>query len=275
MKLHKSFLWIGLFLILCSSAFAVSPVLQTIQQGQLDIVPKIIDSYQVNTFAQLNFHVFNMTGHQLTNESILKYADPRCYIHIYQQDGQHKLETELLYSREDGDFYLDLNATNTSRIGIYPYIVWCNGTYAGWIESQFYVTEHAINVPVDKYPNFDTNLIFGLMVIAFFLVYFSDKFKVEGTNASKSISGLLIGQLFKLSAFGIIILDVFLIRNLIPSFVTIMPIYDVFLTVFTYGVAFIFFILFFVNSFVTLVENFKIWKQNKRGKDYDEDEDDY
>jgi hypothetical protein len=264
MKHNLWVVWIGIFLILCSSVFATPSIRSTITTEQLDIVPELIDSYKVNTFAELNFHVYNSSGMMMTNETSLKIADPRCFIHIYNQDGTHFIKKELYFNKDDGDFFIDLNATNTSRFGIYPYMVWCNGTRGGWIDSQFYVTEQAINVPVDKYPHYDLILIFGLLAMAFFFIYFSEKFKIEGSNASKAISALIINLLFKLTAFAIIVFDLFFIRNLLPSITSISVIYDAMLPVVVYGVGLLFFLLYFVNSIITLVMNYQVLKENKK-----------
>lgn len=260
----KSFLWIGIFLVLFTSIYATPPVLSTIQTGQLDIQPALFDSYKVNTFIELDFHIYNTTGNLITNETALTTI---CNIHIYNANGSQFINTNLPFNKNEGDWEFNLSPVNTSRIGVYNYLVSCNGSQSGWINSQFYVTEHAINLPVDKYPNYDLILVFGLMAMAFFFIYFSDKFKIEGTNVSKSITGLLINLLFKLSAFAIIIFEMFIIRNLLPSFSTLTGIYDALLSIFVYGVGLIFFLLYFINSIVTLIDNFQIYKANKKIKE--------
>jgi hypothetical protein len=114
-------------------------------------------------------------------------------------------------------------------------------------------------------------LIFGLLGIAYFFVYFSEKFKVEGEKISKAMTAMIINLLFKLTAFATVALDLFMIRNVLPSITNVTSMYDAMLPIFVYGVGLIFFLTYIVNSIITLLDNFQVFKSNQRLKKERED----
>lgn len=264
----NKFVWLfGLIvLFLIPLVSAVPPLLSTASIEQLQITPKLLDSYKIKTEISLEYHVYNASGYIVTNNTA---GLTTCEIHLYNPNGTHFLRDKLIYDQL-GDWEFKLTSSNTTNLGAVPYNIYCyNSIEAGWLASNFYITEQGqgLNAPVDRFPNYDLVMVFGLIGIAFFLVYFSDKFKLEGESFIKVLTSMLINLLFKLTAFSVIIYDIFIIRTTMPSITVITDIYDQLVPLFVYGIGLIFFVLYFINAIATLVYNFNIYKQKKKDDD--------
>lgn len=251
-------------LFLIPISFAAPPFIQASPSQNLIIEFPPIQFYTANQNITLDFHVFNSTGHPLTN------ATTTCFFHLYDMNGNAVIEgrTPTTFDSVSAfDWSIKLTDKNTSRLGEYTYIFQCNNTIAGGFISNSFLTVNDQN----KYlygdvgaTNYAMAMIFGLLIVAFFLIYMSDKFNMEGESFIKAITSLGISLIFKLSAFGIMIYDLLLLREVIPTPVTsYTSLYDPMLQMLMYGVGILFFILYFINSIVTLAYNFNIQKQNK------------
>lgn len=258
---YKPIVWMSVLILAMFSVFAAPPFTGSSAIGQIQIVALTLDAHKAGTPMEFLVHAFNSSGYTLTNTMATSSG---CDVDMYTINGTHIVKDKMSF---DGrDWYYVLNSTLINQMGLtaVPYLVTCNNTKeAGWFNSEFYLTEQAVNVPVDKYPNYNLALIFGILAIAFFLVYFSEKFKLEGATFTRAITALGINLIFKLTAFVLVIYDLFYIRNTLPSLQAITPMYDTMLNFFAYGIGVLFFLLYIIYQITCLVENFKVHKYNK------------
>ncbi len=161
--------WLLYFLIFCmlfSSAFAEPPFSQTnveITPGSgIEIVVPKNEYFPIDESFTLHYHVFNGTGHVLTNETTV------CYIHVYGVNNTHLIEEQLLMDSNLVDFYIDLNSSFASTARLIPYIVYCNNTFgeAGFFSSTIEIRD---SLHSDELKNDWLAIIISLSVMTFLL----------------------------------------------------------------------------------------------------------
>jgi hypothetical protein len=92
-----------------------------------------------NTTTALHFHVYNSTLFALNNSRVT------CKYHLYNQTNYHIMDGTMLPDSNAIDVYFNVNDTITQKVGVYPYIVWCNSsTEYGYVSSSFKVTEGGV-----------------------------------------------------------------------------------------------------------------------------------
>ena len=116
---------------------------------------------------------------------------------------------------------------------------------------------------------YEVAFIFGMFSIAYYLLYLADSFKIEGDNATRALLNGILNMILKLSSVATIIYTSFFLRLVLQdqvqsaSVVNILSLYDPYLRFLMYGFGLFFFLLYFLQQFVTLVSNFKIHQANK------------
>ena len=115
---------------------------------------------------------------------------------------------------------------------------------------------------------YEIAFIFGLFSLSYFLIFFSDAFKIDGSNAKRALLNGLISLTMRLMSVATVIYSVFFMRLILQDQIqttaisSVLTLYDTYLSLFLYGFCVLFFILYFIQQFVILVENFKINKEN-------------
>ena len=109
-------------------------------------------------------HVTNSSGYLLNNTLV------DCVLHVYEANGSHIVETDLLKDSNDYDLYWTFTNSYTDNIGFLPYNLFCNtSTEGGFLSSYLIVTEDgnekdksagALSAMIALIP-----LIFGLFMI--------------------------------------------------------------------------------------------------------------
>lgn len=118
--------------------------------------------------------------------------------------------------------------------------------------------------------NYEVGLIFGLFALSYFLVYLSEFFQVQGSKWSQLIINFALNILLKMFAIATVIFNLLFIRLILQDqvqsavMVNILKLYDSYLRIFMLGFVLIFFVLYFINAFLQLVENWKINDYNKK-----------
>jgi len=157
-----------IFLILLFCIPLVSGKQPTPQEGgpdsQLSIAVPQIEFYPIGKNFTLNFHVYNQTGFLQDNSSLI------CSFHLYNNRGVHLIETDLLFESDDMEFYIDLNSSVMTSVGLYSYIVSCNDS----VNAGFYTDSIEMNdrTSVNGYwsGNMIAITIALIAMIAFFLI---------------------------------------------------------------------------------------------------------
>lgn len=135
--MRKKFLiWICMFLVLCSFAYAVKPT-QVTESPSLQIVYPKFDYFTYGNNITLHFHVHNSTGFLLDDNSSV------CLIHLYDKNDLHILKDNLTF--ENPDYEIDLNTSVLNEEGAYTYIVSCETSIeAGFVSDSFIVSKYPI-----------------------------------------------------------------------------------------------------------------------------------
>jgi len=162
--------FIMLSLLIVPSAIAAPPFITepvSSEVGGLDIAYPPIIYYLEDSNLTLNFHVYNSTGFIMNN------SDVSCIIDIYNQNGIEIIEDNLTY--ESDDFYYVFNYTSLDCCINYQWIVYCNGTEAGYITGGFVV--NTIGKDFDNSNNNSIYILFllmaGLLISSFGMLLYS------------------------------------------------------------------------------------------------------
>lgn len=263
-----------MFLICSTIVHAAKPTPQTsVTAGQLEIVYPKHDFYQISKNMSLNFHVFNSTGSPVNGTRGI------CKIHIYKPDGTHFIQGATL-TVDGPDYRFRLTSKNITYFGRWPYIVYCQSIpvtgktgMGGYVSTYFNVVT---NPEFDSYmadvnSNYDLVLIFGFVLLGFFLLYFSSHFKFDSPTFGKAILSFSMNLLLKLMAFSSVFYSLLFLRQVLPSVTNLYTTFDLFLRVFFYSLGVIFFIIYFVYAFLNIVESFKLNKilnKEKKEREY-------
>jgi len=163
----RFFLILGLLLLILipfvSSAVPVQLNVNT-EQGINVFYPKF-EYVSQNASFTLHLHTSNISnGYPLAN------TDVDCFLHLYNPDGSHTFESNVLGKNANGwDHEISLTEGNFSEIGIHAFYIWCNSTIiGGQANGVFMVTESGVEITEGR-----SNLIIGLLIILVFFLFIS------------------------------------------------------------------------------------------------------
>jgi len=133
--MHKRIVWVLMLLLLVATILAAPPQASVVSEApELTIIYPKNDFFLADQNFTLHFHVFNSTGYMVNNETT------ECFIHIYNETGNHIVEADLLGDSNGIDFYNKPDPVLFSHIGEYGYIVQCNNSQeAGFVSTSFLV----------------------------------------------------------------------------------------------------------------------------------------
>lgn len=134
----KSLISLFLFLILVNTTLIIAPPNPQSSSDilGLEIESPVPDIIKFNSSFDAHIHVYNTT-------TGLPVTGAACNLHIYNSTGDHIYQT-FQANTEPGeiDFEFNIPQSNTTILGEYKYVAWCNNTYEGGFYSDFYqVTE--------------------------------------------------------------------------------------------------------------------------------------
>lgn len=163
--MKKSGIILGLlFLFLLSFITAQPPFMQTgaFTEGYSIKVPQEGNVLQSQNY-DFAFHVFN-----ISNGIPIDDTSTSCYFHLYNQSGEHILQTDATYSPSniDNEWEVFVLGGNFSTPGDYAYIIQCNSTVLGGYESVgFTVTNAKVSISTSE------AIIYVLLTLGVFLLF--------------------------------------------------------------------------------------------------------
>lgn len=252
--MKKVFLLLFFVILLSSLTFAAPPI-KAIQLPSTPITIEypIFDYLKYNVSNKLHFHIYNQTGHILTN------ATTRCNIHIYNITN-HVFQGKLDGDSNGYEFYKELPSSINNRYGVYSVLVDCNKSNIefGWTEFGFQIVDFTNkNYPITNGEDQLNFLVFIPLIICFFFIFFAwsipESMEVLRWFA-RFISILMLFPTY-------IIADIMLNKN--SFFTSLQPLFNI--TIFTW----IFFTLFAILMLSILVAAIKGIK-NKKNDDFEE-----
>lgn len=196
--LNKKAIIFFIFLFLLASVIYGAKPGQTVDlttpTGITIIYPKLSYFKQFDII-KLHFHTFD------SNYSILTNVTTDCFLHIYNDKDSHIFTGEIPFDSLDTEW--ELIYPNTTRLGIYPYLVYCNDSKkeGGFVSESFYITPDGNEW--DKALNW--KIFFGYFLIISILLYMIHKFRED------QVTPLIYGIIGATISF--IFAGMFLIRN--------------------------------------------------------------
>lgn len=133
MRGRFNLLLLVVFVLLCVSfVSSVKPTPQVFSSSSgISIVYTKAQAFKFGDDFDLYLHIFNISnGLPYTNSSVYGI---KCWIHIYNDtNDEHIFKGNFSYDSVDTfDWEVEVNNTIFSKVGFYPYIVFCNSTGAG------------------------------------------------------------------------------------------------------------------------------------------------
>lgn len=112
----------------------------------------------------LHTHVINASnGVIITNETTY------CFLHLYDKYGRHVLQENMSY--EGVEFELYISEGNFTDLGIYAYIIQCNGTEGGGFDAGNFEVTDTGKVKVNSGDSNSTVILFMVfLIIGLFLL---------------------------------------------------------------------------------------------------------
>jgi hypothetical protein len=161
--------------------------------------------------------------------------------------------------------YFNYSINETNQIGTYYWDMVCtDGSISGYGQGTYKITQSGIETGIQDSIT-HLILVLGLFILSFFLIFFSERFRINGDQATKGIVSLMLSLLLKLLSFGTVIYLVFFIQQIQQYYPALNNLYDTYMWLFIWC-SIIFFILYFINSFVSLAKSFAIWKEEKKNE---------
>ena len=117
-----------LFVSVVSGVYAQRP--EPVGAGSLTIVSPEINVYRARDSPNysIHFHVVN-SSFLLENASRVN-----CFIHVYNENNSHLVISPLSADSNGADLYISLNL---SRVGVYTYNVFSNGTSSTYLPGGY------------------------------------------------------------------------------------------------------------------------------------------
>lgn len=130
--MNKTLMFLLIFFLLSSFTLAKPVVISTnLDVNSLFLTPNRVDFVSLDGYHEFFLHVYNSTG-------FIIYTNTSCNLHLYDVNGADLLETPL--TLVGLDFFYNISASYFDVVGVYPYLVYCNNSQAGFYSSAFEVT---------------------------------------------------------------------------------------------------------------------------------------
>lgn len=156
----KLFLSLILCLFLVSFISSASPFEST-NDGGLQFGYSPYEVVKANTDFKLHIHVVNDTEIQ-TNTTT------SCYVHLYNSEGSHIVESQMGWDSNDVEFTYTIGGGNFT-IGSHAYIIWCNNT-----NKQIHLVNGVFEVTNTGNKNSDVLetffIIFSIIIFGYLLI---------------------------------------------------------------------------------------------------------
>ena len=246
-----------MLIILCFTAIAVSPSrTSTIAQSHtLTIERPTIEYFTEDASHDLYFHVFNSTGHWLTNSTC------NCLLHVYNYStGKHIYEENLKFAH-NYDFEAELNSSMFSEKGLYPYVVQCNTTYEGGFYQGYYeVNDHSRELSTtDTTPSISIILFILFATALMFLMP-----KIIGPVTKNPIVNLLVSRCFIIIGFYLMVMNCGIIGEIATTAAYSSA--EIFRYLWLFGQAgYLLMFGTFIKTFFDLIETWTTIQKEKRG----------
>ncbi len=201
--MRKLGVWIIFLILLASSVFAVSYDFQ--QEGN-GIVINYKDQIYIKQNEYYNFrvHVFNDS----VGGALLTDSTTTCTIHLYNQSGNHLIQSGGGMTYNNADFGIEIDGKNFSTTGHYVYTVGCSNAQGwGFISGHFVVTEDRLSDEVlDSSSGISVFLFMMFITIGMFALGFWGKFLKESPIINLVIvrSCFLLGLLMSMFTSGVL-----------------------------------------------------------------------
>lgn len=166
-----------IILVFTTSTYGAPPSTNPVQGSDitttLNIEYPFIDAIKQGEVNKFHLHIFNSSGHLIDNNTGVY-----CGLHIYDNQGGHIVEVKPLAWDSNG-IELSYTFTQTQRIGVYPWVAWCNTTKeAGFKSSNFYVTSSGF--PSSEFYGVTVFLIYFFMILG--LLFMIHTFKKDSST---------------------------------------------------------------------------------------------
>jgi hypothetical protein len=166
-KLTLIFVTIFLALAFCVSAqphFA-EPQIGQATEGLIIEYPQYKYIKQGQNFT-LHTHVIDgLNGTIITNETTY------CFLHLYDKFGRHILQENMSFSDNGVEFELYISEGNFTDLGLYAYIIQCNGTQGGGFDAGNFEVTDTGNPKINKGDSNSTVIFFMIfLIIGLFLL---------------------------------------------------------------------------------------------------------
>lgn len=247
------FVTIVLALAFCVSAqppFA-EPQIGQATEGLIIEYPQYMYIQQGQNFT-LHTHVIDgLNGTIITNETTY------CFLHLYDKYGRHVLQENMSWSENGLEFELYISEGNFTDLGVYAYIIQCNGTEGGGFDAgNFEVTEEGLTQERRDI----TYIIIGLAIIMAFYIFmayeintFSVKILMYGIALLEMLNICFVMYANEFFEGFYLILQINFITNLIIGFGVGM-------------IALIIMLIRFANPQDPMADDEIKWKESKWGK---------
>lgn len=178
--------FIVLFTLLLIPLAVAQPPFQQVSGSErgLDLRFPPVDVIKANTTVTSHMHVHNSTdGLLLTNSSVT------CFLHLYNNVGDHIVEKEMGFDDNNVDFEQVILGGNFSKLGFYSFIVWCNSTLSGgFVSGGFEVTPNGIGLDQEESILYTVTFL-GVLLLFLLCLYFN--IKIEWRN-HRNADGMLV-----------------------------------------------------------------------------------
>lgn len=141
------------------------------------------------------------------DSSFINSDDADCFLQVFGLNGSLLINASMNYS--EPNFYVDLNSSVTSSLGIIPYVIWCNTSSEVDYSSEVFVVQNRIFAFDYWYNNILAIVLVFIASIVFFgmIGYFCLKF--SGVNEDKTTFW------FSIFCFGIAIAEFIFMAGII------------------------------------------------------------
>lgn len=264
--IKKAFLILLCFLLLLPVVFAVPPWQQqsAANTGQLSVVVPKVEYAVLNNNFEFHVHVYNTAGILQTNTTT------DCYMHTYNNTGDHITITEMSFDGVTGDFqHIILGTDELTQKGYLPYNVWCNQTIDQTELGGFFSGSLEINdETVVGYVN-DRDSTHGVSIVIFMLVAALLFFllpKIMGGFAKNEFVNLLLTRCCITIGFYLMVMNSAIMSGIAQN--SGYAASEIFRYLWLFGiVGYLMMVFTFIKTLFDVVKMYNISKAKKRGLD--------
>jgi hypothetical protein len=217
-----------IFSIFLLSFITSAPPFESTSTGGLQFSYSQYEVLKADTDFRLQIHVINDTSVQ-TNETTT------CVFHLYNQQGDHVLESEMGWNNNDLEFSLLIDGGNLSS-GNQAYIIYCNNTnnQNHLVNGKFMITETGFKLDEADSKISSTGIIFLLLMGIAFL--FFGYFLTKGEFWARWSGIFIISGGFIFIYYGLIMVNFYLNNTLLigSSLTGVMRVFNTFITLLPY-----------------------------------------